>query len=409
MYKNKCKNTQLPALAIGQHAQTGHGLFCYLCGIMNFTIEHADTLTSARAGKIETAHGTIETPVFMPVGTAGTVKAVHFRELEHDIGAQIILGNTYHLFLRPGTHVLSEAGGLHRFIGWDGPVLTDSGGYQVFSLAVSRKIMPNGVKFQSHIDGSSHVFTPENVMDTQRIIGGDIIMAFDECTPYPCERTYAEKSLELTHRWLKQCVQHFKETEPHYGFEQSLFPIVQGSTYPDLRRQSAEFVASMGMDGNAIGGLSVGEPAEEMYAMASLVCSILPQDKPRYLMGVGTPANILENISLGVDMFDCVMPTRNGRNGMLFTSKGIINIRNEKWKNDFSSLDEDNHTFVDVKHTKAYLRHLFISGEMLGASIASIHNLGFYMWLVREARKHIIAGTYGTWKDRMKKDVDARL
>jgi queuine tRNA-ribosyltransferase len=376
---------------------------------MKFTLEHTDTYSSARAGEIETAHGIIKTPIFMPVGTAGTVKAVHFRELKIDLKAQIILGNTYHLYLRPGLDILSSAGGLHKFNSWDKPILTDSGGYQGFSLAESRKITKDGVKFRSHIDGSEHIFTPENVIDIQRTIGGDIIMAFDECTPWPCERKYAQESLDLTHQWLQRCIKHFRSTESHYGYEQSLFPIVQGSTFGDLRRQSAEFITSMDMEGNAIGGLSVGEPAEMMYEMTELVCSILPKEKPRYLMGVGTPANILESIALGIDMFDCVMPTRNGRNGMLFTSKGIINIKNEKWKNDFSAIDEDGYSFVDMQHSKAFLRHLFVSGEILGAMIASIHNLGFYLWLVTEARKQIIDGTFSIWKEKMVKVLEQRL
>ncbi len=376
---------------------------------MKFTLEKTDTMSRARAGRIETGHGTIETPIFMPVGTAGTVKAVHFHELRDDIKAQIILGNTYHLYLRPGMETLAKAGGLHKFNSWDRPILTDSGGYQVFSLSANRKIKEEGVTFRSHIDGSKHIFTPETVMDIQRTIGADIIMAFDECTPWPCEKKYAATSLGITHRWLKRCLQRLSETEPHYDHQQSLFPIVQGSTFADLRRQSAEFVAGCNCDGNAIGGLSVGEPAEMMYEMTELVCSILPADKPRYLMGVGTPGNILENIALGVDMFDCVMPTRNGRNGMLFTSQGIINIRNEKWKHDFSPLDEDQHTFVDTLHSKAYLRHLFVSGEILGSQIASIHNLGFYLWLVGEARQHILEGDFSVWKEEMIARVEQRL
>lgn len=376
---------------------------------MKFTLEKTDTMSRARAGRIETGHGTIETPIFMPVGTAGTVKAVHFHELRDDIKAQIILGNTYHLYLRPGMETLAKAGGLHKFNSWDRPILTDSGGYQVFSLSANRKIKEEGVTFRSHIDGSKHIFTPETVMDIQRTIGADIIMAFDECTPWPCEKKYAATSLGITHRWLKRCLQRLSETEPHYDHQQSLFPIVQGSTFADLRRQSAEFVAGCNCDGNAIGGLSVGEPAEMMYEMTELVCSILPADKPRYLMGVGTPGNILENIALGVDMFDCVMPTRNGRNGMLFTSQGIINIRNEKWKHDFSPLDEDQHTFVDTLHSKAYLRHLFVSGEILGSQIASIHNLGFYLWLVGEARQHILEGDFSVWKKEMIARVEQRL
>jgi queuine tRNA-ribosyltransferase len=345
----------------------------------------------------------------MPVGTLGSVKAVHQRELEDDINAKIILGNTYHLYLRPGLDTLNKAGGLHKFNNWKHPILTDSGGYQVYSLAEKRKITEDGVKFTSHIDGSKHFFTPENVMDTQRIIGADIIMAFDECTPYPCDHRYAKKSMELTHRWLSRCINRFDSTEPLYGYNQTLFPIVQGSVYKDLRMQSAETIASFEREGNAIGGLSVGEQVEEMYEMTELVCDILPKDKPRYLMGVGTPVNILECIALGVDMFDCVMPTRNARNGMLFTSKGIINIRNEKWKNDFSPIDQDGITYVDTYYSKAYLRHLTISKEILAAQIASIHNLGFYLWLVGEARKHILEGNFKPWKDKMVKQLSHRL
>ena len=376
---------------------------------MDFTLAATDKHSKARAGNISTAHGKIETPIFMPVGTAGTVKAVHLRELKDDIQAQIILGNTYHLFLRPGLDVLQTAGGLHKFNGWDRPLLTDSGGYQVFSLSDRRKIKEEGAIFQSHIDGSKHMFSPERVMDIQRVIGADIIMAFDECTPYPCDYVYAENSMERTHRWLKRCIERFDTTEGLYGYSQTLFPIVQGSVYKDLRIRSAEFVASMNREGNAIGGLSVGEPAEDMYEMTELVCSILPQDKPRYLMGVGTPENILEGIALGVDMFDCVMPTRNARNGMLFTSEGIINIKNAKWKDDFSPLDPLLLNFVDQQYTKAYLRHLFISGEYLAGMIASVHNLGFYLWLVKEARKQIIAGTFAEWKTTMVKKVSQRL
>ncbi|MFN4234508.1 MAG: tRNA guanosine(34) transglycosylase Tgt [Bacteroidia bacterium] len=376
---------------------------------MKFTISKTDKESKARAGEILTDHGSIPTPIFMPVGTLGSVKAVHQRELENDIKAKIILGNTYHLYLRPGLDTLNKAGGLHKFNNWNHPILTDSGGYQVYSLAEKRKITEEGVKFTSHIDGSKHFFTPENVMDTQRIIGADIIMAFDECTPYPCDHQYAKKSMEMTHRWLKRCIDRFDSTEPLYGYNQTLFPIVQGSVYKDLRIQSAETIASFNRPGNAIGGLSVGEPAEQMYEMTELVCDILPHDKPRYLMGVGTPVNILECIALGVDMFDCVMPTRNARNGMLFTSKGIINIRNEKWKNDFSPIDEDGITFVDTYYTKAYLRHLTISKEILAAQIASVHNLGFYLWLVGEARKHILEGTFKPWKDKMVKQLSNRL
>jgi queuine tRNA-ribosyltransferase len=376
---------------------------------MKFTLIKTDKESKARAGEILTDHGSIPTPIFMPVGTLGSVKAIHQRELEIDINAKIILGNTYHLYLRPGLEILNKAGGLHKFINWKHPILTDSGGYQVYSLSEKRKITEDGVKFTSHIDGSKHFFTPENVIDTQRIIGADIMMAFDECTPYPCEYHYAKKSMDLTHRWLSRCIKRFDSTEPLYGYHQTLFPIVQGSVYKDLRIQSAETVASFECEGNAIGGLSVGEPVEEMYEMTELVCDILPKDKPRYLMGVGTPVNILECIALGVDMFDCVMPTRNARNGMLFTSKGIINIRNEKWKNDFSPIDEDGITYVDTYYTKAYLRHLTISKEILAAQIASIHNLGFYLWLVGEARKHILEGTFKTWKDKMVKQLSQRL
>ena len=376
---------------------------------MDFRNVANDPKSGARAGLITTDHGQIETPIFMPVGTVGTVKAVHLRELEDDINAQIILGNTYHLYLRPGLNVLEEAGGLHRFNGWDRPILTDSGGYQVYSLSAKRKLNEEGVTFQSHIDGSRHHFTPERVMDIERSIGADIIMAFDECTPYPCDYDYAVRSTAITHNWLARCVKRINETEPLYGYKQSLFPIVQGSVYRDLRIHSAETIAAANADGNAIGGLSVGEPIEMMYEMTELVCSILPKDKPRYLMGVGTPANILESIALGVDMFDCVMPTRNGRNGMLFTRNGILNMRNEKWKNDFSPIDEDGPTFVDSVYTKAYLRHLFVAGEMLGSMIASVHNLGFYLWLVKEARKHIIAGDFAEWKNQMIPKVTQRL
>lgn len=376
---------------------------------MKFTLGARDNQSSARAGTLHTPHGDIHTPIFMPVGTAGSVKAVHQRELDQDIHAEIILGNTYHLYLRPGTDILEASGGLHRFNGWTKPILTDSGGYQVYSLSENRKINEDGVTFKSHIDGSRHFFSPENVMDIQRSIGADIIMAFDECTPYPCNYVYAKDSMELTHRWLTRCITRLKETEPRYGFEQSLFPIVQGSTYPDLREQSASFVAEQNLDGNAIGGLSVGEPHEEMYSMTSLVCNILPADKPRYLMGVGTPENILECIALGVDMFDCVMPTRNARNGMLFTTQGIINIRNEKWKSDFSPIDEPLGGYVSTFYSKAYLRHLIINKEILGAQIASVHNLTFYLWLVRQAREKIIQGTFRAWKDEMVKKITARI
>ena len=376
---------------------------------MKFDIVSKDKDSKARAGKILTDHGEIETPIFMPVGTAGTVKAVHQRELTNDIQAQIILGNTYHLYLRPGLETLEKAGGIHGFNGWNKPVLTDSGGYQVYSLADKRKMSADGVVFQSHIDGSRHNFTPERVMDIQRTIGADIIMAFDECTPFPCEYDYASKSLDITHQWLQRCCTRFDETEPKYGHSQTLFPIVQGSVYKDLRIKSAEFIASMNREGNAIGGLSVGEPAEIMYEMTELVCDILPADKPRYLMGVGTPANILEGIAAGVDMFDCVMPTRNARNGMLFTSEGIINIKNEKWKNDFSAIDPANNTFADSSYTKAYLRHLVVANEILGAMIASVHNLGFYLWLVKEARKRIIDGTFASWKNNIMPKLSNRL
>lgn len=376
---------------------------------MRYTLSATDPRSAARAGKLETPHGEILTPIFMPVGTAGTVKAVHQRELKDEIKAQIILGNTYHLYLRPGVDVLYQAGGLHKFNGWDRPILTDSGGYQVFSLSERRKLSEEGAVFQSHIDGSKHLFSPETVMDIQRKIGADIIMAFDECPPWPSEYGYARKSMELTHRWLDRCIARLAETEPHYGYPQTLFPIVQGSTYTDLRQESAEYIASRGAAGNAIGGLSVGEPAEEMYRFTDLVCRILPADKPRYLMGVGTPENILEGIALGVDMFDCVMPTRNARNGMLFTSEGIINIRNEKWKNDFTAIDPNGLTFVDSAYSKAYLRHLFVAGEYLAGMIASVHNLGFYLWLVGQARTHILQGDFAEWKSVMVQKVKQRL
>ena len=376
---------------------------------MDFEILKTDEHTKARAGKITTSHGVIETPIFMPVGTVGSVKGVHQRELKDDINADIILGNTYHLYLRPQTLILEKAGGLHKFINWDRNILTDSGGYQVYSLAANRKIKEEGVKFKSHIDGSFHFFSPEKVMEIERSIGADIMMAFDECTPYPCEYSYAKRSMHLTHRWLDRCITHLEKVPPKYGYHQSLFPIVQGSVYKDLRTQSAEYIASKNADGNAIGGLSVGEPVEQMYEMTELVCDILPKDKPRYLMGVGTPINILENIALGVDMMDCVMPTRNARNGMLFTAKGIINIKNKKWEDDFSPIDPDGHTYVDTYYTKAYLRHLFAANEFLGKQIASIHNLGFYLWLVREARRQIIAGTFLQWKTKMVADMSNRL
>jgi queuine tRNA-ribosyltransferase len=376
---------------------------------LKFTLTHTDPNSKARAGLLETDHGHIETPIFMPVGTAGTVKAVHQRELKKDIGAEIILGNTYHLYLRPGLDVLENAGGLHKFNGWDKPLLTDSGGYQIFSLAAQRKLKEEGATFKSHIDGSTHFFSPENVMDIQRTIGADIIMAFDECTPYPCEYDYAKNSMALTHRWLDRCISRFNETQPKYGYEQALFPIVQGSVYKDLRIASAEYIASKNCIGNAIGGLSVGEPAEEMYAMTETVTAILPKDKPRYLMGVGTPANILESIALGIDMFDCVMPTRNARHGLLFTTNGIINIRNEKWRNDFSPVDENGPTFVDKEYTKAYLRHLLVCNELLAAQIASVHNLGMYLWLVKESRRRIIDGSFVEWKNKMVKQLAQRL
>lgn len=376
---------------------------------MKFTLQHTDPQSKARAGLLKTDHGDIETPIFMPVGTAGSVKAVHQRELAYDIKAQIILGNTYHLYLRPGLGVLEKAGGLHKFNGWEKPILTDSGGYQVFSLAGTRKITEEGVVFKSHIDGSKHIFSPEGVMDIQRSIGADIIMAFDECTPYPCEFEYARKSMDMTHRWLKRCIERFDSTEGKYGYSQTLFPIVQGSVFKDLRKNSAEFIASCDREGNAIGGLSVGEPAEMMYEMTEMVTNILPGDKPRYLMGVGTPANILECIALGVDMFDCVMPTRNARNGMLFTSEGIINIKNEKWKEDFSPIDPAINSYVSSFYSKAYLRHLTISKEILGAQIASIHNLAFYLWLVGQAREKIKSGEFSLWKDQMVKKVSTRL
>lgn len=376
---------------------------------MKFELQHTDTGSWARAGLITTDHGTIETPIFMPVGTVASVKAVHFHELKDDIGAQIILGNTYHLYLRPGLEILEQAGGLHKFNGWDRPILTDSGGYQVFSLSANRKLKEEGAHFRSHIDGSKHLFTPENVVDIQRIIGADIMMAFDECTPGDAPYAYAKTSMELTHRWLERGLKRFDSTENKYGYSQTFFPIVQGCVYPDLRRQSAEFVASRNREGNAIGGLAVGEPAAKMYEMIEVVNEILPQDKPRYLMGVGTPENILEGIERGVDMFDCVMPTRNGRNGMLFTSEGILNMRNEKWKNDFSPLDPYGTSYVDRVYTRAYLRHLFISKELLAMQIASIHNLAFYLWLVKEARRHIIAGDFVSWKKETLVRVTRRL
>lgn len=376
---------------------------------MKFERVGQDTNSKARAGLITTDHGAIETPIFMPVGTVASVKGVHQRELKEDINPDIILGNTYHLYLRPKTPILEQAGGLHKFMNWDRNILTDSGGYQVYSMSANRKIKEEGVKFKSHIDGSYHVFTPENVMEIQRSIGADIIMAFDECTPYPCDYNYAKRSMHMTHRWLERCLSHLKKLPFKYDYQQSFFPIVQGSTYKDLRQQSAEYIAEVNAEGNAIGGLSVGEPAEEMYAMTEIVCDILPQEKPRYLMGVGTPINILENIALGVDMFDCVMPTRNARNGMLFTAHGTINIKNKKWEDDFSPIDEMGITYVDLDYTKAYLKHLFSVNELLGKQIATIHNLGFYIWLVREARKQILDGNFRTWKDKMVKQMNNRL
>ncbi|TDE07731.1 tRNA guanosine(34) transglycosylase Tgt [Flavobacterium sandaracinum] len=376
---------------------------------MKFDLLKKDPLSKARAGSITTDHGVIETPIFMPVGTVASVKGVHQRELKQDINPDIILGNTYHLYLRPQTEILEKAGGLHKFMNWDRNILTDSGGYQVYSLSANRKIKEEGVKFKSHIDGSYHFFTPENVMEIQRTIGADIIMAFDECTPYPCDYNYAKRSMKMTHRWLDRCINHLDTQPVKYGYDQAFFPIVQGSCYKDLRQQSAEYIANSNQVGNAIGGLSVGEPAEEMYAMTEVVCEILPEDKPRYLMGVGTPINILENIALGIDMFDCVMPTRNARNGMLFTANGTINIKNKKWEADFSPIDEMGITFVDTEYTKAYLRHLFAANEYLGKQIATIHNLGFYMWLVREARKHILAGDFRPWKEMMVKNMSQRL
>ena len=376
---------------------------------MKFTLAKTDSASKARAGVLTTDHGTIETPIFMPVGTAATVKGVHQQDLAKDVNPDIILANTYHLYLRPSTSILEQAGGIHAFMHWDRPVLTDSGGYQVYSLADNRKITEEGVAFKSHIDGSKHIFSPEFAIDIQRTIGADIIMAFDECTPYPCPYDYAKNSMHMTHRWLLRCQERFTQTEPKYGYNQTLFPIVQGSVYTDLREQSATFIANTNAPGNAIGGLSVGEPAEEMYAMADAVCSILPEDKPRYLMGVGTPINILENIALGVDMFDCVMPSRNARNGMLFTSEGTINIKNKKWENDFSPIDPNGASFVDTSYSKAYLRHLFAANELLGKQLATLHNLAFYLWLVRQARKHILAGDFASWKNTMVRQMDKRL
>jgi queuine tRNA-ribosyltransferase len=376
---------------------------------MHFELKHTDSQSKARAGLLHTEHGTIETPIFMPVGTQGTVKGVHQWELREEVTAQIILGNTFHLYLRPGLEVLSKAGGLHQFIGWERPILTDSGGYQVYSLAKSRKITEEGVKFQSHHDGSYHFFSPERAIDIQRIIGADIIMAFDECTPYPCDYNYAQRSMHMTHRWLKRCISQMNSTEPLYGYNQALFPIVQGSVYTDLRKESADFIAEQGAIGNAIGGLSVGEPDEDLYSMTDLVCSILPADKPRYLMGVGTPVNLMEGIALGVDMFDCVMPSRNARHGMLFTSEGTINIKNQKWALDFSQIDENGTAYVDKVYTKAYLHHLIKAKENLAIQIATVHNLSFYLALMKEARKRILDGTFRTWKDEQVKKLGRRL
>lgn len=375
---------------------------------MQFELTSTDQNSAARAGRITTDHGTIETPIFMPVGTSATVKGVHQRELKNEINPDIILGNTYHLFLRPGIEIMQQAGGLHKFMGWDRPILTDSGGYQVYSLSANRKIKEEGVKFKSHIDGSYHFFTPERAIEIQRFLGADLIMAFDECTPYPCEYNYAKSSMERTHRWLKRCMEADKQLPFLYDYKQTLLPIVQGSTYTDLRKASAHYIAEMEAPANAIGGLSVGEPAEEMYAMTHEVCAILPHEKPRYLMGVGTPINLLENIALGVDMFDCVLPTRNARNGMLFTAEGTLNIKNKKWENDFSPIDPQGYCFADTDYTKAYLRHLFTVNEMLGKQIATLHNLSFYLWLVREARKHILAGTFTPWKNKMVKQMEPR-
>lgn len=376
---------------------------------MDFKLLHTDPYSSARAGIITTDHGQIETPIFMPVGTVASVKGVHIKEVKEDIQAQIILGNTYHLYLRPGLDILEQAGGLHKFNGWDRPILTDSGGFQVFSLADNRKLKEEGAIFRSHIDGSKHFFTPENVVDIQRTIGADIMMAFDECTPGTADYKYAKSSMERTHRWLKRGLERFDSTPDKYGYSQTFFPIVQGCVYPDLRRDSAKFIADQGREGNAIGGLAVGEPTEKMYEMIEVVNDILPKDKPRYLMGVGTPANLLEGIERGVDMFDCVMPTRNGRNGMLFTRNGIMNMKNKKWADDFSPIDPESDCFVDLQYSKAYLRHLFVSQELLAMQIASIHNLAFYLWLVKEARKHIIAGDFHTWKPMMLERVTRRL
>ena len=376
---------------------------------MKFQLTKSDDTTNARAAKLITDHGVIKTPIFMPVGTLGTVKGIHNKELQKDVDAEIILGNTYHLYLRPGMSIIKKSGGLHKFMGWNRPILTDSGGYQVYSLSANRKIKEEGVKFKSHIDGSYHFFTPENVVEIQKNIGADIIMPLDECTPYPCNYKYAKQSMDRTHRWLKRCLEEHYKSPPKYEHEQTLFPIVQGSVFSELRKESAHFVASQNALGNAIGGLSVGEPADEMYAMTNAVCEILPKNKPRYLMGVGTPINLLENIALGVDMFDCVMPTRNGRNGMMFTSNGTINIKNQKWKNDFSPLDSSGYSYVDKDYSKAYVSHLFSVNEMLGKQILSLHNLGFYLWLVRQARKHILEGSFYSWKEKMVKNMKQRL
>ncbi len=376
---------------------------------MDFKLIKKDSASKARLAELTTANGKIQTPIFMPVGTSATVKGVHQHEIDKDTQAQIILGNTYHLYLRPGLEVLEKAGGLHQFMNWQKPILTDSGGYQVYSLSGKRKIKEEGVKFQSHIDGSYHLFTPENVMDIQRTIGADIIMAFDECTPYPCDYNYAKKSMHMTHRWLKRCCERFDSTEAKYDFEQTLFPIVQGSVYKDLRKQSAEKIASFEREGNAIGGLSVGEPHDLMYEMTEIVCNVLPEDKPRYLMGVGTPTNLLENIALGVDMFDCVMPTRNARNGMIFTSEGTINIKNKKWADDFSPIDENGTSYVDSTYSKAYVRHLFTVNEMLGKQITTLHNIRFYLWLMEQARENLAAETFTEWKNKMVKKLDRRL
>ena len=376
---------------------------------MKFNIDYTDPGSSARAGTIFTAHGEIKTPIFMPVGTQGTVKGVHQHELEKTIKAQIILGNTYHLYLRPGVEILKKAGGLHKFMCWDKPILTDSGGYQVYSLKGMRKISEEGVKFQSHVDGSRHFFSPESVMDVQRIIGADIVMAFDECTPYPCEYKYARNSMHMTHRWLVRCINRMNTTDPEYDFDQTFSPIVQGSTFPDLRKESAEFIAAQDQDLNAIGGLSVGEPHEDMYAMTELVCGILPADKPRYLMGVGLPENILESIALGIDMFDCVLPSRNARHGILYTKNGLINIKNAKWQDDFSPIDAESNANTSRIHTKAYLRHLFKVEELLAGQIATIQNLSFFLWLVSESRRKITEGTFNSWKSQMVKAVSQRL